>query len=97
MYRDDPLDDEAELRALLGDDAVDRLGGEAPAHDERTPLLVALDVLRVLQGWMGDDEAAGWFTSVQRRLDDRTPVTALCEGDFEDVEDAARMYAAAHG
>ena len=97
MYRDDPLDDEAELRAVVGDDPVDRLDRPAPEHDERTPLLVALDVLRVLQGWMDDDAAGGWFTSAQRRLDDRTPVEALVDGDYEDVEDAARAYAAAHG
>ena len=96
MYRDDPLDDEAELRELLGDDAVDRLVA-SPDVGDRAPLLVALDVLRVLQGWMDDDAAAGWFTAEQRRLDGRTPVDALCVGDHEEVEDAARAYAAAHG
>jgi hypothetical protein len=95
MYRDDPLDDEAELRELLGDAAVDTLlDGEVRG---RPPLLVALDVLRVLQGWMNDDEAAAWFVSAQRRLEGRTPVDALAAGDHEDVEDAARAFAAAHG
>lgn len=96
MYRDDPLDDEAELRELAGDDAVDLLVGPPPDHDERTPLLAALDVLRVLQGWVDDEVAGGWFTSTQRRLDDRRPVDALAVGDYEDVEAAARAFAAAH-
>lgn len=97
MYRDDPLDDESELRALLGDDAVDELHVDPDVPDERTPLLVALDVLRVLQGWVADDQAASWFTASQRRLGDRTPVAALAAGDYEDVEDAARAFAAANG
>ncbi len=97
MYRDDPLDDEAELRALLGDEPVDALLGEpAASDDERTPLLAALDVLRVLQGWVEDDDAARWFTVEQRRLDDRTPVAVLALGAYEDVEDAARAYVAAN-
>lgn len=97
MYRDDPLDDEAELRALLGDDPVDDLLVEpAVADDERTPLLAALDVLRVLQGWVEDDDAARWFTTELRRLDDRTPVMVLAAGAYEDVEDAARAYVAAN-
>lgn len=97
MYRDDPLDDEAELRALLGDDAVDELLVQpAVTDDERSPLLAALDVLRVLQGWVEDDDAARWFTATQRRLDDRSPVTVLAGGAYEDVEDAARAYVAAN-
>ena len=99
MYRDDPLDDEAELRALAGDDAVDALLS-APWHGgpgERTPLEVALDVLRVLQGWVDDDAAGKWFRSRQRRLGDRTPVAALTSGAYEEVEDAARSWTAAHG
>ena len=95
MYRDDPLDDEAELRALLGDEPVDAL--HDGVREDRPALLVALDVLRVLQGWVDDDQAAAWFASEQRRLDDRTPVQALVDGDHEDVEDAARAYAAAQG
>ena len=99
MYRDDPLDDEADLRALAGDDAVEALLG-APSYGgpgERTPLDVALDVLRVLQGWVDDDAAGTWFRSSQRRLGDRTPVAALTIGAYEEVEDAARSWAAAHG
>ena len=95
MYRDDPLDDEAELIELLG---------EAPVHDlrdgaERTgrdALGAALDVLRVLQGWVDDRAAARWFVAEQRRLEGRSPLTALADGDVEDVEDAARAWAAAN-
>ena len=97
MYRDDPLDDEAELRALVGDAPVDHLLTEPDrSDDERTPLLAALDVLRVLQGWVDDDDAGRWFTTEQRRLDGRTPVEVLAAGAYEDVEDAARAYAAAN-
>lgn len=97
MYRDDPLDDEAELREVLGDDDVDALLVEPPASDdERTPLLAALDILRVLQGWVDDDDAGRWFTTPQRRLGDRAPVAVLAAGAYEDVEDAARAYVAAN-
>ncbi len=97
MYRDDPLDDEAELRALAGDDAVDQLLVEPDvADDERSPLVAALDVLRVLQGWVDDEDAGRWFTHQQRRLGDRTPIELLALGAYEDVEDAARAYAAAN-
>jgi hypothetical protein len=96
MYRDDPLDDEFELRTLLGDDTVDHLAeGRAPA--ERTPVEAAVDVLRVLQGWVSDEAAARWFLTTQRRLDDRRPVDALHAGAYEDVEEAARVWAAAQG
>lgn len=94
MYRDDPLDDELELRALVGDEAVDLL---AAAELARDPVEVALDVLRVLQGWVDDEAAGRWFHQVQRRLDGRTPLQALAAGAFEEVEDAARSWAAAHG
>lgn len=96
MYRDDPLDDEAELRDLLGDEEVDRLR-DADHEPTRTPLEVALDVLRVLQGWVDDEQAARWFVTVQRRLDGARPVDALRGGRFEEVEDAARAWAAAQG
>ncbi|MEX2549207.1 MAG: antitoxin Xre/MbcA/ParS toxin-binding domain-containing protein [Nitriliruptoraceae bacterium] len=96
MYRDDPLDDEAELRAIAGDEPVDTLLA-APVDGERTPLEVALDVLRVLQGWVDDRSAARWFSTPQRRLADRTPIEALASGAFEEVEDAARAWAAAQG
>ena len=90
MYRDDPLDDEMELRELLGDDPVDTLV-------DADVVVAALDVLRVLQGWVDDDRAARWFLDVQRRLDDRDPVTALADGDDDLVMDAARRWAAAQG
>jgi hypothetical protein len=95
VYRDDPLDDEAELIAIAGEDAV------AVLHDgaedlPREPLEVALDVLRVLQGWVDDAAAGRWLTSTQRRLEDRTPLEALRDGAFEEVEDAARAWAAAN-
>ena len=96
MYRDDPLDDEAELIALLGEEPVARLR-EAGQTTGRDVLGAALDVLRVLQGWVSDEAAARWFGSAQRRLDDRSPVEALSDGDVEDVEDAGRAWAAAHG
>ncbi|MFO7779090.1 MAG: antitoxin Xre/MbcA/ParS toxin-binding domain-containing protein [Nitriliruptoraceae bacterium] len=95
MYRDDPLDDEGELREVLGDAAVDRLLAADDGH-HHTPLETALDVLRVLQGWVDDTTAAGWFVSPQRRLEGRTPVEALTAGALEEVEDAARAWAAAH-
>lgn len=96
MYRDDPLDDEMELRAVIGDDAVDLLdaAGEALGHD---PVRVAVDVLAVLQGWVDDGAAGRWFHNVQRRLDDRTPLDALAAGAEDDVLDAARAWAAAQG
>ena len=99
MYRDDPLDDELELRALLGDAAVDRLAASeaVDATAERTPVEAAVDVLRVLQGWVDDGTAARWFLTSQRRLADRDPVTVLAGGAFEDVEEAARIWAAAQG
>lgn len=90
MYRDDPLDDEMELRELLGDDPVDVLV-------EADVVVPALDVLRLLQGWVDDRHAAQWFLDVQKRLDDRDPVTALADGDDELVLDAARRWAAAQG
>ena len=90
MYRDDPLDDEMELRELLGDDPVDVLV-------EADAVVPALDVMRLLQGWVDDRHAAQWFLGVQKRLDDRDPVTALADGDDELVLDAARRWAAAQG
>ncbi len=95
MYRDDPLDDEFELRAIVGDECVDQMSA---AHDgRRGGVEVALDVLRVLQGWADDDAVARWFTTPQRRLGARTPVEALAGGAFDDVEDAARAWVAARG
>lgn len=95
MYRDDPLPDEEELRAIVGDAEVDRLLG-ASADGPVTAFDVAVDVLRVLQGWAEDDEVGEWFRSPRARLDGRTPVHALCGGDHDDVREAARRWAAAH-
>lgn len=98
MYRDDPLDNEAELREVVGDDPVDVLdAADIDLDVDRTPLEVALDVLRVLQGWADDSTVGQWFTTEQRRLDGRTPIDALSSGAFEEVEDAARAWAAARG
>ncbi len=96
MYRDDPLDDEAELIAIVGEEAVERLH-EAAAEVTRHPVGVALDVLRVLQGWVDDDAAGRWFHAEQRRLDGVSPLHALAAGAHEEVEDAARAWAAANG
>jgi hypothetical protein len=91
MYRDDPLDDEAELRGLVGDEAVDALVAVGGSEG----LLGALDALRILQGWVDDDAARTWLTTQQRRLADRTPLAALAAGDVEDVDDVLRAYVAA--
>lgn len=96
MYRDDPLDDEMELRNIVGDEAVDQLL-EAPLDDNRVALDAALDVLRVLQGWADDASIRTWLLSQQQRLGGRTPIHMLTLGDFDDVEDAARAWAAARG
>ncbi len=96
MYRDDPLEQEQELRDVAGDDAVDVLIA-ARRELEDDPVEAALDALRVLQGWVDDDAAGAWFTSSQRRLDGQTPIEALAEGATDDVLDAARRWAAAQG
>ena len=97
MYRDDPLDDEEELRAVIGDDEVDALLAADPGDLPHPPIEAALEALRVLQGWVGDDEAGRWFTTAQKRLDERTPVQALVDGDHDEVLDVARRWAAAQG
>lgn len=99
MYRDDPLDDEAELRGIVGDAAVDRLLAAADDLDEveRSPLEAALDVLRVLQGWVDDEVAGRWFNRGQARLTGATPVEVLADGSYDEVEDAASAWAAAQG
>lgn len=94
MYRDDPLADEQELRAIAGDRAVDELI-DRDDHGPLTAFDVAVEVLRVLQGWVDDDEAGDWFRTPQARLDGRTPVGALVDGDVDEVRDAARSWAAA--
>lgn len=90
MYRDEPLDDELELRALVGDDPVDQL-------DEPAALETALDVLRLLQGWVTDDQAVTWLAQPARRLDGRSPLGALADGDHDDVVDACEAFIAAQG
>lgn len=95
MYRDDPLDDEMELRDVVGDEPVDALV-EARRVLVEDPVPVAVDALRVLQGWVDDDAVRRWFAAPQRRLDGDAPVTALCAGAFDDVLDAARAWAAAN-
>jgi hypothetical protein len=91
MYRDDPLDDEAELRAVIGDAAVDQLldvgGGAAVA--------ASVDALRLLQGWVDDAQAASWLCAPQRRLAGRSPVERLAQGADEEVEEVLRAYLAA--
>ena len=96
MYRDDPLDDEMELREIAGDEAVDRL---LTVESEHGGDLVgtALDILRILQGWVDDAAAASWFHSPQRRLDGRTPIDALADADTDEVLTAAEAWAAAQG
>lgn len=96
MYRDDPLDDEMELRNIVGDEAVDQLLA-ATLDDNRKALHAALDVLRVLQGWADDASIRTWLLSPQQRLEGHTPIQMLTSGDFDDVEDAARAWAAARG
>lgn len=93
MYRDEPLDDEAELRELVGDAPVDRVlaAGGADA------VAVAADALRILQGWVTPEQCAAWLTTPSRRLGDRDPLTALADGHADDVLDALRAYLAAQG
>jgi len=91
MYRDDPLDDEAELRAVVGDAAVDAL----LAAGGTDALLAALDALRLLQGWVDDVACTRWLSDEQRRLGDRSPLRAIAEGDAEEVHDVLRAFLAA--
>jgi uncharacterized protein (DUF2384 family) len=90
MYRDDPLDDEAELREVIGDPDVDRLLEAGGAE----VVLAAVDVLRLLQGWVDDATSATWLTTRQRRLEDRSPLEALAEDRVDEVLDALRSYLA---
>lgn len=91
MYRDDPLDDEAELRGVVGEETVDQLVAVGGAD----ALLAALDALRLLQGWVDEDACARWFTVPQRRLAGRSPLAALAEGAREEVDDVLRAFLAA--
>jgi len=92
VYRDDPLDDEAALRDLVGDPAVDAL--VAAGTDA---LAAAVDALRLLQGWVADGEAGAWLTGSLRRLAGRTPLEALAAGRLDEVEEALRDRLAALG
>ena len=91
MYRDEPLDDEAELREVVGDDAVDALLETRGAEG----VLQALDALRILQGWVDDAGCREWLTATQRRLGGRSPLTALADGSEQDVQDVLRIFVAA--
>ena len=91
MYRDEPLDDELELRELVGDPAVDRVLAEGGVE----ALQGALDALRILQGWVTASECADWLSGPQRRLAGRSPLEALAGGAREEVEDVLRAYVAA--
>lgn len=96
MYRDDPLDDEMELRELLSDAEVELLKA-TDAEFEADTLGTALDVLRILQGWVDDEAAAAWFRTPQRRLDGRTPLQALSDADTDEALSAAQAWATAQG
>ena len=91
MYRDDPLDDEAELREVVGDGPVDRL----IAAGGPDALLAALDALRLLQGWVEPETCGTWLVTAQQRLDGRSPLDALADGAHEEVHDVLRAYVAA--
>lgn len=93
MYRDEPLDDEADLRDIVGDGAVDavlRAGGpEAVA--------AAADLLRLAQGWVDDAEVGAWLRAGQRRLEGRTPLEAVAAGEADLAAEALRAWVAARG
>jgi hypothetical protein len=91
MYRDEPLDDEAELRDVLGETVVDELLTQRGSDG----IADAVDALRLLQGWVDDEQVAGWFRAPQQRLGGRSPLAALAEGDRDGVDDALRAYLAA--
>ena len=91
MYRDEPLDDEAELREVIGESAVDALLVGRGAQG----VAAALDALRLLQGWVEQVQIETWFSGPQQRLCGRSPLAALVAGDDDEVEDALRAYLAA--
>jgi hypothetical protein len=91
MYRDEPLDDEAELRELVGDGPVDGIGSTSGMEG----IAAAIDAMRLLQGWVDDDAARSWLLGTQRRLGDRSPLTAIAQGAAEDVSEALRAWLAA--
>jgi hypothetical protein len=91
MYRDEPLDDEAELRELVGDAPVEHIllssGPEGVA--------AAVDAMRLLQGWVDDDAARAWLQGAQRRLDGRSPLAAIAAGGAQDVGEVLSAWLAA--
>jgi hypothetical protein len=91
VYRDEPLDDETELRELVGDGPVEEVlttaGPEAIA--------AAIDAMRLLQGWVDGATASAWLLGEQRRLGGRSPMDALAAGADEDVSEALRAWLAA--
>jgi len=91
VYRDDPLDDEAELRELVGDAPVEALLAAAGADG----VAGAVDAMRLLQGWVDDASARGWLLGSQRRLGDRSPLAAIAAGAADDVSEALRAWLAA--
>ena len=95
MYRDDPLDDEFELREIVGEAAIEALHEADDADQDLVG--AAVDILRVLQGWVDDEAAGRWFHQPQRRLDGASPLDALADGEIEEVQDAASAWAAAQG
>jgi hypothetical protein len=90
MYRDDPLDDEAELRAVVGDGPVDALVSAGGTD----ALGAALDALRILQGWVDEATCASWLTTPQRGLDGRSPLESLAAGASEEVSDSLQRFVA---
>jgi hypothetical protein len=91
MYRDEPLDDEAELRELVGDAAVEAVQTAAGAQG----VAAAIDAMRLLQGWVDDASARSWLLGPQQRLAGLTPLGALAAGAGEDVDEALRTWLAA--
>lgn len=93
MYRDDPLDDEADLEAVVGEDAVrDLHAGGGPEA-----VAAAVDLLRLAQGWADDAEVGAWLLAPQRRLGGRSPLVAVADGDADLAADALRAWLAAQG
>lgn len=91
VYRDEPLDDEAELRELVGEDAVDGVLMASGAEG----VAAAIDAMRLLQGWVDDGSARAWLLGPQQRLAGRTPLVALAAGAREDVDEVLRAWLAA--
>jgi hypothetical protein len=91
MYRDEPLDDEAELRELVGDAPVDAIGASVGMDG----VAAAVDAMRLLQGWVDDDAARAWLLGALRRLDGRSPLGAIAAGAADDVSEVLRAWLAA--